>query len=114
MELFGVIVRAGSKNGLRLARDEYARINKKNSSALTREDILDLWDPLAHIYEDEDHRRYMDERCEKWRGMALENFDLNMAFFAQLDEADFEQVVEKAVDSQRGMREITDLKKWGR
>lgn len=112
MEHFGVNVKAGPKNGLRLERGQYARINKRNSTWVEREIDPERWDATASIYEDEDHRFYTDEWCERWQARALENFDLNMAFFAQLDSIAFEEAVAAAVKSVRSMREVVDLNKW--
>jgi len=73
-EHFGVRVQAGSKNGLRLKRENYARINKRRSKWIPREMAPELWDATAHIYEDDEHRFYTDEWCEKHRSLALQNF----------------------------------------
>ncbi len=43
---------------------------------------------------------------------ALTNFDINMAHFASLDPGEFEAALQRAVKSQRGMVEVTDLMKW--
>lgn len=110
---FGVKVRGSRKYGLRLSRDSYARINKKSSGGRwSREIDPTLWDALDEIYEDEDHRIYTDAWCVKQQIDALANFDLNMAYFASLDHDEFEASLQKAVRSQRGMVEVTDLTTW--
>ncbi|WP_295825143.1 hypothetical protein [uncultured Microbacterium sp.] len=109
---FGVNVRAGSKHGLRISRDTYARINKRSSIYWSREDNPTLWDAVDENYEDAEHRILTDKWCQQHQAKALENFDLNMAYFAALDSDEFNQAIESAVASQRGMVEVTDLNKW--
>lgn len=108
----GVKVRSGSKYGLRIARDTYAQINKRSSTHFPRERNPELWDALAHHYEDKDHRIHTDAWCIEHQARALKNFDLNMAFFASLDHAEFDQAVTEAVAAQRSMVEVTDLNEW--
>lgn len=109
---FGVNVRAGSKYGLRIERESYAVINKRSSTRFPRERAPELWDALDHIYEDEDHRLYTDAWCEEQQAQALENYDLNMAYFRSLDPQEFDDAISKAVASRRGMVEVKDLNKW--
>lgn len=109
---FGVNVRAGSKYGLRIERESYAVINKRSSTRFPRERAPELWDALDHIYEDEDHRFHTDAWCEEQQALALENYDLNMAYFRSLDPQEFDDAISKAVVSQRGMVEVKDLNKW--
>ncbi|MFD6699820.1 MULTISPECIES: hypothetical protein [unclassified Microbacterium] len=112
---FGIKVRASQKYGLRLVRDEYARINKRSSMPRrTREMDPEFWDYVDERYEDAEHRIYTDEWCEAERVRALENYDLNMAHFASLDPDEFERVLQHTVKSWRGMVEVTDLTKWDR
>lgn len=108
----GVNVQPGSRYGLHIDRDTYAQISKRSSSYWKREDAPELWDALADCYEDEDHRIRTDAWCIEHQALALENFDLNMAYFASLDHAEFDRAVTEAVAAQPGMVEVTDLKKW--
>lgn len=112
VEHFGVKVIEGPKNGLRLKRENYARINKRNSTKIDRDEMPNLWAASAFMYEDDDHIFYTDEFCERYQRDALLNFDLNMAFFEGLERDEFERAVQAGVDSQRGMVEVTDLKQW--
>lgn len=109
---FGIAVRAGSKYGLKIDRETYAVINKRSSTHFPRERAPKLWDALNDIYEDEDHRFHTDEWCEAQQARALENYDLNMAYFSTLDRDEFNRAVEDAVAAQREMVEVTDLNKW--
>lgn len=107
------MVRAGSRNGLRIDRDTYARINKRSSTYIRRDLVSpEMWDEFSEFYEDEDHRILTDEWCEWQQARALENYDLNMAYFASLDHAEFDAALSESVASQRGMKEVTDLNKW--
>lgn len=110
---FGAPVRSTRGLGLRLSRDTYARINKRSSlSRMYREDDPEFWDAVDKDYDDAEHRIRSDAWCEAMRKAALENFDLNMAHFASLDRDEFEQALQSAVASRRGMVEVTDLTKW--
>lgn len=111
MRHLGVEVRPGTK-GLRLTRETYATINKRSSMMRWhREMNPQLWDALDERYEDPEHRIYTDDWCAEQQAMALENFDLNMAFFASLDHAEFNDAL-SAVVASHGMVEVTDLNEW--
>lgn len=110
---FGIPVRATRGRSLRMTRDTYARISKRSSlPRWSREMNPELWDKFDQFYEDPEHRTYTDAWCEKMQTQALANFDLNMAHFASLDPGEFEAALQRAVKSQRGMVEVTDLTKW--
>lgn len=110
---FGLTVRAGSRNGLRIDRETYARINKRSSTYIRRDQVSsEMWEEFSEFYEDEDHRILTDEWCARQQERALENFDLNMAYFASLDHAEFDAALNESVATQRGMKEVTDLNKW--
>lgn len=110
---FGLTVRAGSRNGLRIDRETYARINKRSSTYMRPEQVSpEIWDWLSEGYEDEGHRIRTDGWCEAQQARALENYDLNMAYFASLDHAEFDAALSESVATQRGMKEVTDLNKW--
>ncbi|WEG08608.1 hypothetical protein PU630_15390 [Microbacterium horticulturae] len=110
---FGLKIRGSAKLGLRISRDTYAQINKKSSlPRWSRELDPDLWDSVDDRYEDAEHRIYTDEWCAEQRLNALANYDLNMAYFAALDHTEFEGALRRAVTSQRGMKEVLDLRKW--
>ena len=110
---FGIPVRATRGLGLRMTRDTYARISKRSSlPRWSRESDPEIWDKFDQFYEDAEHRIYTDAHCEEMQTQALENFDLNMAHFASLDHDEFEAALQRAVKSQRGMVEVTDLTKW--
>ncbi|PKI89875.1 hypothetical protein CW368_11970 [Actinomycetales bacterium SN12] len=72
----------------------------------------EFWDRVDQFYEDAEHRIYTDAWCEEMQAQALANFDLNMVHFASLDHGEFDAALQRAVTSQRGMVEVTDLTKW--
>lgn len=110
---FGLKVRSGHRHGLRIDRDTYAQIDKHPSRHLKRETVApELWDAVADIYEDDAHRIYTDAWCIEHRERALQNFDRNMAHFASLDHAEFNQALGEAVAAQRGMVPVDDLNLW--
>ncbi|MGZ0712572.1 hypothetical protein ACWPKO_29965 (plasmid) [Coraliomargarita sp. W4R53] len=110
---FGIKVRGSQKYGLRITRDQYAKVNKQSStSRWSRELDPALWDRLDDIYEDAEHRIHTDEWCAGQRKRGLRNFDLNMAHFASLDRDEFNTSLQRAVAKQRGMVEVKDFTKW--
>lgn len=107
---FGESLRA-SKYSLRLTRDEYALVNKTSSIRLPREVYSDeMWAAVAWAYEDEDPTRLSDDFCTRHREAALENFDLNMAFFAQIPQADFDDALAEMLGKNKRLRPVTDLR----
>lgn len=95
-----------------MTRETYARINKRSSFYVRREDYPSgLWEQLDENYDDPEHRFYTDAWCEEERERALVNLDLNMAHFASLDPAVFDDALHRAVRKYR-MVEVTDLSKW--
>lgn len=108
---FGVNVRAG-KYGLNISRESYASRSKRRTTWFPREDCPELWDAQDPFFEDPDHRIYTDEWCEIQQAQALENYDLNMAYFASLDHDDFDGAIEKAVSTRPRLQEVHDLNEW--
>lgn len=106
---FGETLRA-SKYSHRLTRDEYALVNKRNSTRPPREYCTDAeWEADAWAFEDEDHTLLTDEYCAMHREAALENFDLNMAFFKQLSGKDFLEAMAGMLATHKNLRPLTDL-----
>ena len=117
VEHFGELVRPG-KYGHRLTREVYALVNKKSSTRLPDYVLTDdLRAILAPHYEDAEMTIRTDEFCRRHRERALENFDLNMAFFAQIPQADFEDALQGMLAKNKRLRPVTDLKsldcEWG-
>lgn len=109
VEHFGEYVRPG-KYGHRLCRDLYALPNRKPSFRFSRDMFTDrFWAESAWAYEDEDHTRHSDEYCLRQRADALENFDLNMAFFAQIPQDSFEEALTELRRKNKSLRPIVDL-----
>ncbi|SDS81390.1 hypothetical protein [Microterricola viridarii] len=109
---FGINVRSGSRHGLNIDRTTYADINKRSSTHFPRELNPALWDALDEYFEDDEHRIHTDDWCAAHQARALENFDLNMAYFASLEHAEFDRAIAEAVAAQKGMVEVADLNEW--
>ena len=107
---FGESVRPG-KYGFRLVRDLYALPNKTSSIYVPREMYSDEnWATLDWMYEDAEHRKLSDEFCRLQRDAALENFDLNMAYFAQIPLVKFEGALTEALSGQKSLKRVSDLR----
>lgn len=117
VEHFGELIRPG-KYGHRLTREMYALVNKKSSTRIPEHMLTDeLRALLASRYEDAELTIHTDEFCQKWRKAALENYDLNMAFFAQIPPESFEDALSEVLRKNKRLRSVTDLKsldgEWG-
>jgi hypothetical protein len=114
---FGEIIRPG-KYGHRLTREMYALVNKKSSTRIPESSLTDeLRAFLEPYYEDAKLTILTDEFCHRQREAALENFDLNMAFLAQIPQTDFEDALQGMLAKNKRLRPVTDLKtldeEWG-
>lgn len=110
VEHFGERLRQ-SKFGHQLTRNMYAIPNKKPSTKVPREVVGEaFWASQAWAYEDEDHTILSDEFCRLQQEAALENYDLNMAFFAQVQADAFEDALTEMLAKNKSLREVTDLK----
>lgn len=89
---FGIKVKPG-KYGLKLNRDTYALINKKNS-----------FRPNAIPY--------TDEWCLKQREDSLINYDLNMEFFSIIDHNKFNYEIDSFINKNPMFVEIEDLTEY--
>ena len=114
MEHFGVTVRAG-KYGLKMNRETYATINNRNSFYEIRDDgevYYIKFPSLEGCYEDREGRFYTQAWCEKHQKNCLENYDLNMQYFARLDRERFEKEIQRFLKRHRGFAEVGDLKEY--
>lgn len=105
MQHFGVRLIA-RKRPLFLIRDDFALISTKPS--------LPKFNSLVkkNAYTDDNGTEYRREWCEEYRELCLKNFDLNMKYFAQLDQNDFNNAITIFVKNHIGFREINDLSKF--
>lgn len=102
-----------SKYGHHLTRKMYAIPNKTSSTRVPREVMGEkFWASQAWAYEDEDHKILSERFCEVQRAAALENFDLNMAFFAQIPADAFESALTELIRKHKQLRPVTDLGKF--
>lgn len=80
---------------LLISRDNYAIINKSNTT--TDEDYMKRYsiETILEIFEDESCKIYNDKWCEKHRKKCLKNFDLNMQYMNNLSEDKFNKELNK-------------------
>lgn len=100
---FGVRVLPG-KRGLKLTREKYAMINKRNS--------LGKFESMLDAYEDEDGKFYTDEWCLEHQDNCLKNFDLHMEFYHQLDHNKFESEIQAFKEKYPMFQDVTDLNNY--
>lgn len=100
MKHFGVIVK-DSKYGLELSRDKYAIISNKNS--------LPKFNDMKDAYADEAGTTYTDEWCREYQQLILQNFDLNMRFYASLNHDEFQDALSAFLTKNKKFVEVSDL-----
>lgn len=108
---FGERIQHG-KYGFHLHRDSYALPNPRPSLRVPRERFTDKqWAALDWVYADAEHTIHSDEYMQRQRARALENFDLNMAFYAQIPQQDFDDALAAVLAAHRQLKPVTDLRK---
>lgn len=109
---FGETLRASSYSH-RLKRAEYAIISRKPTARRPRyEYSAEAWEAEAWAFEDEAHTRFSDAFCEDRRQAALENFDLNMAFFKRLSGKEFLDALNSMLAKHENLQRVEDLRTW--
>ena len=103
MKHFGCTVMA-SKYGFELSRDKYAIISNKNS--------LPKFNSMKDAYADEEGTTYTDEWCKEYRQLILQNYDLNMRFFASLNHDEFQSELEAFLKKNKAFVEVSDLTEY--
>lgn len=94
-----------------MIRDLYAVPNKSPSIRVPREMFTDeQWAAKAWMYEDAEQTRHTDEFCRRYQEAALENFDLNTAYFAQILPESFEEALTELLRKNKSLRPISDLR----
>lgn len=96
----GVKVLPG-KYGLKLSREKYAIINKRNS--------LSKFKNMIYAYEDEEGKIYTDKWCLKHQKNCLENFDLHMELFANLSNDEFNSEIDRFLIKYSVFKELKNL-----
>lgn len=92
---------SGSKYKLKLVREEYALINKRNS--------LPKFEGMKKAYADDNGKTYTDEWCLKHQNNCLENYDLHMHLFSLLDHDEFNEEVNDFLISYPMFNQVDDL-----
>jgi hypothetical protein len=91
----------------------YAMVNKKSSARIPEHMLTDeLRAYVAPHYEADHLPIHTDEFCRRHRERVLENFDLNMSFFAQIPDADFEEALAEMLGKNKRLRPVSNLKSY--
>ena len=109
IDVFGIKYKSDNPD-LRINRERYAIIDKKNH--FQREDQIlrsHGWHLRHDKYEDDTYEYYSDDYCIEHQKDCLYNYDLNMNFFENLDNKEFDKVVNKIFNKFRNMTEINNL-----
>ncbi len=77
-----------NKYGLKINRENYAIINRKPT--LPKFNNSEEFFGVSSVYDGE---LYSEEWCKKHQELALENYDLSMAFFSKLDKHEFDNAI---------------------
>lgn len=114
---FGIAMKFKSR-GYRLTRDNYTTISNKSTHGKNMHYIQALKDNnqriialYSKIYADEEGLVYSDSWCEKRLVEAMQNYDLNMEFFKNLDTVKFNNELRNFLDS-TDFFEVTDLSEF--
>lgn len=114
---FGITIMPRTR-GYKLTRENYAVISNKSSlgknmiymRALINNDE-ELIKAYSEVFADKEGLVYRDDWCEKHLAEVMQNFDLNMKFFKQLDHAKFEDEIAKFLKGTK-FYEINDLSEY--
>ena len=105
---FGVWIKKSEKN--KLSRENYAVIDKKNSTWYSKLKFLyKTIEDRQKYFDDEECRIYSDSFCFEWRKKCLINFDKNIAFFSQISKEEFEKELQKLLHSNKKVKQIFNL-----
>ena len=102
MEHFGIKLKK-RKYSFVLKRDEFALVNTKPS-------FTSLFLPQKNAYTDDSHTKYREEWCQEYRKLCLQNFDLNMRYFSQLNREDFNTAVTTFLKIYKGFYEVYNIR----
>lgn len=91
------------KYSFKLVRDEFALPN--TTPSLPKFNFL----IKKNAYADSTCKKYSQEWCEEYRKVCLQNYDLNMKYFASLSKDDFNDELEKYLWRHKGFHEIRKL-----
>lgn len=86
---FGVRI-SEKKGGLKLTRDNYATVNKKNSIGTS-------------------YMEYTDDWCREHLDNCMKNYDLNSEYFSLLNKAEFRAEIDEFIQNNKCFTEIFDL-----
>lgn len=105
MEHFGTKL-IKRKYSFKLNREEFALINTKPS--------LPMFESLIkkEAYTDALGSQYREDWCEEYRKLCLQNYDLNIKFFENLDYTDFDYNITKFLKKYKKFQKVENLKEY--
>jgi len=110
MKYFGLEIFEG-KYGFTLTRENYAVVNPHSSFSREMDGARRLCREKHGIemYADKTHKTYTDEWCRWHLKNCLENYDLSLKFFAQLDRGEFTACINAFLRNNQWFVPVTDL-----
>ena len=101
------------KYGFKLTRENFAVVNPRSSFSLKMDITKEKFG--IEMYADDAGRTYTDEWCQWHLKNCLENFDLSMKYFTQLDREEFAGCINAFLQNNPLFIPVTDLKLcWGK
>ena len=109
MEHFGLRI-AKSRANIRISRESYIQVSQRCTLCSYGEAKYMISRGAKHLLLDEMTQtvRYTDAHCELLQRRALQNYDLNMAYFDTLDDAEFHEELARFTKNRRFV-EAADL-----
>jgi hypothetical protein len=96
-----------------MTRENYARINNRNSFGyiknINHKPKKKDAENFYKIYKDNQARFYSDEWCSSQQSDALENYDLNIDFYSNLDTFEFNNAVNTFLKDNPSFLPVLDL-----
>lgn len=127
IEYFGVSIDSRKKY-LRINRDDYAKIDKKNYSLSASTEQYNLmaqyknsneiskqkmaksyFENYLKVFENNSLTTFTDSYCIAYQNECLINYDLNMKFFSKIKYKDFEKMINSLKKQFKELMEIDDL-----
>lgn len=94
------------KYSWKLCKEEFAIINQRPSVPKTT-GLEEMG-----VYEYDQPLRYTKVWCEYYHQLCLQNYDLNMAYFASLNEQEFEQALHDFLEKHPNFEQVTRLRDY--
>ncbi len=107
---FGIRIKE-KDGGLKLIRDNYIYQKNKTKSSLP---CFKKFQGKSCDHRDENCKFYKEEWINEYEGKVLENFDLNMQYFATLNKEKFKNETTIFLKNNSNFKDVTDLSIYNR